>query len=154
MECVRTVAVVILTSILLSVLPKGEAWAKRETSFSDPLVRCPEKPLSPCVGVASWYGEYHHGRPMANGQNFDMHDETTVAHKHLPLGTRLRLTNQGTRRSIDVVVRDRGPYVTGRDFDLSYAAAEKLGFVREGHAKLRVEYVVVPAPKKKKAKSR
>jgi rare lipoprotein A len=139
---------VILASVLFLGIA-GEGVAEKATS-SAPLARCPEKPLSPCVGVASWYGDYHHGRPMANGQKFDMHDETTVAHKHLPLGTRLRLTNQETKRSIDVVVRDRGPYVTGRDFDLSYAAAEKLKFVREGHVKLRVEYVVVPAPRKKR----
>lgn len=149
MECVRTVAIVIVASFLLGALPLKEIKAESASSLPFSLARCPQKPLSPCVGVASWYGEYHHGRTMANGQKFDMHDETIVAHKHLPLGTRLRLTNLETKRSVDVVVRDRGPYVIGRDFDLSYAAAEKLGFRYEGLTELKVDYVVVPAPKKK-----
>jgi rare lipoprotein A len=83
---------------------------------------------------------------MADGKNFDMDDPTIVAHKKLPFGTRLWLTNQETGRSIEVVVRDRGPYVPGRSLDLSLAAAKKLGFAREGHAQLVVQYVAVPAP--------
>jgi rare lipoprotein A len=104
-------------------------------------------PKNGCVLRASWYGKKFHGRQMADGGRFDMHDATIVAHKKLPFGTRLWLTNQKTGRSIEVVVRDRGPYVSGRSLDLSLAAAEKLGFRHEGHALLTVNYVVVPAPK-------
>jgi rare lipoprotein A len=86
---------------------------------------------------------------MANGDVFNAHDPRTVAHKHLPFGTRLGLVNPETGRSIEVVVRDRGPYVGRRQLDLSYAAAKKLGFVRDGHAELLVKYVRPPAPERK-----
>lgn len=84
---------------------------------------------------------------MSNGKIFNMLDPSIAAHKDLPFGTRLWLTYQKTGRSIEVVVRDRGPFVFGRSLDLSFAAAEKLGFRREGHALLIVNYVAVPAPK-------
>jgi rare lipoprotein A len=110
---------------------------------------CSSLPSGPCVAKVSWYGREFHDRRMADGRKFNMYDPRTVAHKRLPFGTRLGLTNPETGRSIEVVVRDRGPYVKGRQFDLSYAAAEQLGFAREGHANLKVDYVVVPAPKRK-----
>lgn len=125
--------------------------AGRAMGESDPSIslgnRCASMPQNGCVLKASWYGKKFHGRKMADGSRFNMHDPTIVAHKKLPFGTRLWLTNQETGRSIEVVVRDRGPYVFGRSLDLSFAAAEKLGFRREGHALLTVNYVAVPAPK-------
>ncbi len=86
------------------------------------------------ITVASWYGPGFHGRPMANGRRFDMHDPTTVAHKELPLGTRVELTNIQNGRSLVATVRDRGPYVHGREFDVSLAGAQKLGFEKKGTA--------------------
>ena len=88
---------------------------------------------------ASWYGKQFHGRLMANGKRFDMFDPKTVAHKSLPFGTKLKLTNPKNGRVIWVVVRDRGPYVKGRHIDLSYAAAKALGILQSGVATLRVE---------------
>ncbi len=91
--------------------------------------------------VASWYGPGLQGNLMANGDVFDMNDPTVVAHKSLPFGTVLRLTNPKNGQSILVEVQDRGPYITGRQLDLSRAAAAKLGFIQAGTAKLTVEFV-------------
>lgn len=88
--------------------------------------------------AASWYGSQHHGKLMANGQPFNMYADT-AAHKNLPLGTRLTVTNPRTGASVKVQVTDRGPYVAGRSLDLSYSAARKLGVVGSGVAKVWVE---------------
>lgn len=92
----------------------------------------------PRLVLASWYGPGFHGRPTASGAIFDMF-RVSAAHKTLPLGTRLRVTNPGNGRVIRVIVTDRGPYIPGRDLDLSYEAAKRLGFAREGLALLVVE---------------
>ena len=86
-------------------------------------------------GVASWYGAWHHGREMANGSMFDMY-KFTVAHKTLPLGTLLRIRNLVNGREVVARVTDRGPYIEGRELDLSYAVAKKLGFVENGITKV------------------
>ena len=88
--------------------------------------------------VASWYGPQHHGRLMANGKPFDMHADT-VAHPSLPLGTRLRLTNPDNGSSVDVKVTDRGPYIRGRNLDLSYGVAKKLGVVKSGVSRILMQ---------------
>lgn len=88
--------------------------------------------------VASWYGAYFQGLPMANGEPFNRFNPIIAAHKCLPLGTTLRLTNKNGV-SITVVIKDRGPFVKGRDFDLSEAAASILSFRQEGLATLKVE---------------
>jgi rare lipoprotein A (peptidoglycan hydrolase) len=90
------------------------------------------------VVVASWYGPQHHGRLMANGRPFDMHADT-VAHPSLPLGTRLRLTNPDNGSSVDVKVTDRGPYIRGRNLDLSYGVAKKLGVVKSGVSRILMQ---------------
>ncbi len=74
--------------------------------------------------IASWYGEELRGQKTASGEPFNP-DGYTAASKTLPLGTRLRVSNEG--KSVDVRINDRGPYVAGRDLDLSKAAAEKIG---------------------------
>ena len=88
--------------------------------------------------AASWYGTQHHGKLMANGQPFNMYADT-VAHKNLPLGTRLTLTNPQNGSTVQVQVTDRGPYVSGRGLDLSYNAARKLGVVERGVSKVLME---------------
>lgn len=88
--------------------------------------------------VASWYGPRHHGRPMANGRPFDM-EADTAAHRSLPLGTLLKVTNPQNGRSVKVRVTDRGPYIPGRHLDLSLGAARKLGIIEQGVARLYVE---------------
>jgi Lytic transglycolase len=85
---------------------------------------------------ASYYGRTLEGHPMANGQPFDA-DDYTAAHKTLPFGTDL-VVSQGDE-SVRVTVTDRGPYVAGRDLDLSLAAAQKIGITSTGEAPVRVE---------------
>src|SRR5271155_2720313 len=88
-------------------------------------------------GLASFYTE---GTRTANGEKFDTH-ELTAAHPTLPFGTRLRVTNVATGRSVTVRVNDRGPFVSGRAVDVSYAAAEKLGMIGGGIAKVKLDVV-------------
>ena len=78
------------------------------------------------ASVASWYGPGFHGRKTASGERFNTH-AYTAAHKSLPFGTRLKVTNVGTGRSVVVRVNDRGPFVRGRELDLSHAAARAIG---------------------------
>lgn len=85
---------------------------------------------------ASWYGEPFHGRKMANGEVYNMYKEELVAHKSLPFGTKLEIINPKNNRVLYAVVTDRGPYIPGREFDLSYAGAQKLGMVESGVEKL------------------
>ncbi len=98
------------------------------------VVTLPEIPSSQEV-TASWYGEDYHGKPMANGDPFDMNG-ATIAHKDVPLGTRVELENPETGQKVSAVVTDRGPFVEGRDVDLSYGLARKLSLVRQGVGKL------------------
>jgi rare lipoprotein A len=94
-------------------------------------------------GIASWYGEDFHGRPTANGEEYDMH-ALTAAHKTLPIPTWVEVTNLNNGRRVIVKVNDRGPFVGGRIIDLSYAAAETLGMVRAGTARVEVRALGVP----------
>lgn len=90
------------------------------------------------TAVASWYGEPFHGRLTASGERYDMHG-FTAAHRTLPFGTRLKVTSAETGRSSVVTVNDRGPFVDGRDLDLSYGAAKEIGLVGEGVGRVAVE---------------
>ena len=83
------------------------------------------------TGQASWYGEPHHGQRTASGEIYDMR-QLTAAHRTLPLGTRLLVTNLRNGRTVEVRVNDRGPVAADRIIDLSYAAAEELGAVSDG----------------------
>jgi rare lipoprotein A len=78
------------------------------------------------AGVASWYGPGFHGRKTANGERFDM-NALTAAHRTLPLGTQVRVTNSHTGQSVVVRINDRGPYVGRRVIDLSKASAQAIG---------------------------
>lgn len=90
------------------------------------------------IVVASWYGSNFHGRRTASGEIFDQ-ERMTAAHKTLPFGTRLRVTNLRNGRSVLVTVTDRGPYVRNRQLDVSLAAARRLGFVGPGTAPVLIE---------------
>ncbi len=92
------------------------------------------------VGVASWYGRQFHGRRTANGETFDL-DELTAAHPTLPLPSIVRVTNLANNRQIEVRVNDRGPFAKGRIIDLSQEAARRLGFERQGTARVRVQFL-------------
>lgn len=89
------------------------------------------------TGVASYYGSQFHGRRTASGARFDANG-LTAAHRTLPLGTRVRVTNLSNGRSVDVLINDRGPYIRGRMIDLSRGAAKKLRMQRQGVARVKV----------------
>jgi len=89
-------------------------------------------------GWASWYGSDFQGKKMANGKHYDMH-KVSVAHQSLPLGTKVKVVNLRNNKSIIALVSDRGPYACGREIDLSYAAAKKLGAVRDGVIPVEIE---------------
>jgi len=91
------------------------------------------------VGNASWYGKSFHGRATASGEDFDMF-ELTAAHRQLPLGSFVRVTNLHNGKSVVVRVNDRGPFVKGRILDLSYGAARMLDFHR-GVERVRLDLV-------------
>ena len=90
-------------------------------------------------GIASYYGN-EAGSKTASGQRFNQH-AMTAAHRSLPFGTRLRVTNTTTGKSVTVRVNDRGPYVPGRVVDVSYSAARALGMVDAGTAKVKLDVV-------------
>ena len=94
-------------------------------------------------GRASWYGEPYHGRATASGERYDMH-AMTAAHRTLPFGTVVRVTNLENGRSVRLRITDRGPFKKGRIIDLSYAAAKKLNMIGPGVVKVRVEVVRRP----------
>ena len=91
-------------------------------------------------GYASWYGREFHGRKTASGGKFDMYD-MTAAHKTLPFGTVLKVTNLSSGKSITVVINDRGPYKKNRIIDLSYAAGRELGILAKGEEMVGVSII-------------
>lgn len=95
------------------------------------------------TGMASWYGDDFQGNPTASGEIYDM-NELTAASRELPLGTKLKVTNLRTNRSLVLRVNDRGPFIPGRVLDVSKAAAERLGFIRAGLAQVEIEVVRYP----------
>jgi rare lipoprotein A len=113
-------------------------WSIAAAAPTKPL-RIQQRPMQPEVAtadsdashLASWYGPKYHGHLTASGEVFDMH-ELTAAHRDLPFGVRLRVTDPSSGRSVLVRVNDRGPFLSGRDLDLSLAAARKLGIERRG----------------------
>jgi rare lipoprotein A len=104
-------------------------------------------------GVATWYGEKFHGLQTASGEMFDMF-RLTAAHRRIPLGSMVRVTNLKNGRSVVVRINDRGPVTPSAMLDLSYAAADKLGIVEAGRAKVRVDQLVEIALASPKSPSR
>ena len=98
----------------------------------------PSKPAIIQVGTASWYGPGFHGQETASGEPFNQH-ALTAAHRTLPLGTKAKVTNLETGQTVDVTINDRGPYVSGRHLDLSRAAARRIGLIKKGTAKVKIE---------------
>jgi rare lipoprotein A len=103
------------------------------------------KPILVETGLASWYGAPYHNRRSSNGEVYNMH-ALTAAHRTLPLGSIVRVTNLKTGHSVLVRITDRGPFVQGRIVDLSQAAAKKVDVWGAGLALVRLEVLVAPAP--------
>jgi len=107
----------------------------------------PAAPESPTIvdGVASYYGKEHHGKKTANGEIFDM-NKLTAAHRSLPFGSQVKVTNLSNQRSVIVRINDRGPYYQGRIIDLSLAAAERLQMVKSGITQVKLEVLDAKRP--------
>jgi rare lipoprotein A len=109
------------------------------------------KPIIEQIGEASFYGAGFQGKKTATGEKFNQNDKT-AAHPTLPLGTKATVTNLDNGNSVDVKINDRGPYVKGRDIDLSKGAAKELGMTKDGIAPVKIEAEVVPAEKSQEKK--
>ena len=92
------------------------------------------------TGKASWYGRDFHGGPTASGDNYDMYT-FTAAHRTLPMGTVVRVTDQDNGKSVMVCVTDRGPFVRGRVIDLSFAAAQQIDIENRGVSRVELEVI-------------
>lgn len=119
-------------------LPTG-----RGLKLAEPNPRLPLKPGETWECVSSWYGEGFDGQPTASGEIYDMY-ANTAAHRTLPLGSLVQVVNLKTHRSVVVRINDRGPYVDGRQLDVSYGVAQQLGFDEEGLAQVRLKILEVP----------
>src|SRR6202795_3305151 len=95
------------------------------------------------TGLASWYGHPYHGRRAANGEIYDM-EKLTAAHRTLPFGTWVHVTNLANNKSVDVRIIDRGPFIDGRIIDLSHAAAQAIDLIGPGVAEGRVDILSAP----------
>jgi rare lipoprotein A len=131
---------------LLALSPTSEARLPKQ----EPLPPIFQKLPTERVGVASWYGKERQGKETYSGEPFDM-NKLTAAHRTLPLGTRVRVTNLANLKTTVVRINDRGPGIEGRIIDVSWAAAKQLGFVGEGLT--RVEIEVVKPPKSSQSRS-
>jgi rare lipoprotein A len=92
------------------------------------------------VGIASYYAHEFDGRRTASGEVYDM-NKLTAAHPSLPFGTIVKVTNLENEKSVEVRINDRGPFKKGRVIDVSYEAAKRLDFVRQGLVEVRVEAI-------------
>jgi rare lipoprotein A len=129
------------TLVTFLVLPVSQAFGA-----SRQFVRSPGAQFRPQYveyGTASWYGSEVQGRLMASGERFDER-ALTAAHRTLPLGTTVLVTNLSNGRSVTVCIKDRGPAIGARLIDLSRAAAAILGFVDRGLARVRVQVLSLP----------
>lgn len=118
-----------------SAIPMAQKSA--QITKSQKSAKAEQKPYQ--VGAASWYGKQFHGKTTASGEDFDMF-EFTAAHRKLPLGTFVKVTNLKNGKWIIVRVNDRGPYVGDRIMDLSYSAARMLNF-RDGVERVRIDLI-------------
>jgi len=126
--------------------PSDASTAASRNTFNSSKLRsaAARKPLAVWECTSSWYGDDFDGQPTANGETYDMY-AATAAHPTLPLGSIVRVVNPRNHRSQVVRINDRGPYVEGRELDVSYEVARRLGFDQHGVAKVRLELLEVPA---------
>jgi rare lipoprotein A len=113
--------------------------------LAEPMIPSGSTPIATETGTASWYGPPYHNRRGSNGEVYNMH-AMTAAHRTLPLGSIVRVTNIKTSHSALVRITDRGPFIPGRVLDLSLAAARKLDVYQPGIAAVKVEVMQTPAP--------
>ncbi len=121
--------------------PNEQTKTKEEETLTIP---ADAVPLSTETGLASWYGAPYHNRRGSNGEVYNMH-AMTAAHRTLPLGSIVRVTNVKTGRTALMRITDRGPFVEGRILDVSYAAAKQLDIWQPGVARVKLEVMQTPA---------
>jgi rare lipoprotein A len=138
-----SVAVLILGCAGSKPTPSEPIASPPATKPSAPPSGAPSGEPGAQTGVASFYSEFHDGRRTASGETFDM-EELTAAHRTLPFGTRVKVTNLDNGRSVVVRINDRGPFVKKRIIDVSHAAAQQLKMIHRGTARVRLE-VLSPA---------
>jgi rare lipoprotein A len=130
----------VLAAMCLAAVLVGTGCAHRVPAPEPMPEPAPRRAPGVEEGFASFYGRPHHGKRTASGERFDMR-ALTCAHRTLPFGTRVRVTDLESGRSVLVRVNDRGPFTEGRIVDLSLAAARALGMVERGVARVRLEPV-------------
>lgn len=140
----RLAPAVILLALLAAACAPTRSEPPAATSSPPPAPAVarprPPEPRALQTGKASWYGEAHHGKKTASGEPFDM-NALTAAHRTLPLGTRVLVTNLANGRSVEVRINDRGPVIADRVIDLSYGAARALDAVGAGVFRVRIAVV-------------
>ncbi len=121
---------------------KGIAFFLLLHVLTYPFASCSSYQIQPETDtlIASWYGAEFHGRPTSSGETFDMF-AYTCAHRDYPFGTRLKVTHVSTGKSVTCLVNDRGPFVDGRDIDLSYAAARDIGLIASGTSPVTIQHM-------------
>jgi len=103
----------------------------------------PPKPIKTWVGNASWYGPEFDGKKTANGERFDA-ESLTAAHPNLPFGSLVRIVNTRNGKFEVVRINDRGPYQEGREIDVSYRVARKIGLIHSGVSQVQLELMQLP----------
>jgi rare lipoprotein A len=124
---------------------EGADTLAADPDLAEPSIPMGATPIATETGKASWYGPPYHNRRGSNGEVYNMH-AMTAAHRTLPLGSIVRVTNLKTEHSALVRITDRGPFIPGRVLDLSLAAARKLDVYQPGIAEVKVEVMETPAP--------
>ena len=132
------VALRFLFILVLAVTASGCAGPTAQARREPPLVDT--RAIETSYGIAGWYGQEFHGQETASGERFDMY-AYTAAHRELPLGTRVRVTNLRNGRHAVVRINDRGPFVQERVIDVSFIAARDLGMLETGLEEVRLEIV-------------
>lgn len=123
--------------LILMTLSASSVFGDKASSLTTPIT---QKVSAAETGTASYYGIPYHGRQTASGEVYDM-NELTAAHPRLAFGTRVKVTDLTTNRSVIVRINDRGPFVKGRIIDLSQAAATELQMIRRGLTEVKLEIV-------------
>ena len=141
----KPVSVAVPEAPLPAPQPSESAKAGPQTNAEQPEFPVDAKPLWSETGIASWYGAPYHNRRASNGEVYDMH-AMTAAHRTLPLGTIVRVTDIKSGSSAMVRITDRGPFISGRVIDLSQSAAQKIGIVQRGTAEVRIDVLKTPSP--------
>lgn len=136
----RLVTIVILScaSLLAACADQRATTMPAITTAPSPQPLVLQQPGFTQEGVASWYGQSHHGKRTSSGEPFDM-EALTAAHRTLPFGSVVRVTHLATNRTVTVRINDRGPYKDGRIIDLSARSARDLGIAQLGVARVRIE---------------